>query len=127
MIVLGLSIASHAQEGKNPLESEARCASIYADGTMGGLALKELATEYQRLRSIDCRERRWQSDYHRVLEHLATKLEGRSRRKVIRLMGPPDITEKARLIYFWRGYHDYVYFIIARGVVVKSGWYHAYE
>jgi hypothetical protein len=31
------------------------------------------------------------------------------------------------LIYFWRGWHDFLFFISVDGVVVDHGWWFAYE
>ena len=31
------------------------------------------------------------------------------------------------LIYFWRGWHDFIFFIVEEGVIVDHGWWFAYE
>jgi hypothetical protein len=31
------------------------------------------------------------------------------------------------LIYFWRGWHDFLFFIVEGGVIVDHGWWFAYE
>jgi hypothetical protein len=31
------------------------------------------------------------------------------------------------LIYFWRGWHDFLFFISEEGVIVDHGWWFAYE
>lgn len=36
-------------------------------------------------------------------------------------------SEREYLIYFWRGWHDFVFFIVERGVIIDHGWWFAYE
>ena len=38
-----------------------------------------------------------------------------------------DKREREYLIYFWRGWHDFLFFIVERGVIVDHGWWFAYE
>lgn len=35
--------------------------------------------------------------------------------------------EREYLVYFWRGWHDFLFFITEDGVVVDHGWWFAYE
>lgn len=35
--------------------------------------------------------------------------------------------DRKYLIYFWRGWHDFLFFITEKGVVVDHGWWFAYE
>src|SRR2546423_15215236 len=35
--------------------------------------------------------------------------------------------EREYLIYFWRGWHDFIFFIVEGDVVVDHGWWFAYE
>jgi hypothetical protein len=51
--------------------------------------------------------------YHRELRKAGRKVE--------------DKRERQYLIYFWRGWHDFVFFIVERGVIVDHGWWFAYE
>jgi hypothetical protein len=36
-------------------------------------------------------------------------------------------SERKYLIYFWRGWHDFLFFISEGGVIVDHGWWFAYE
>lgn len=38
-----------------------------------------------------------------------------------------DKPEREYLIYFWRGWHDFLFFIVEGGVIVDHGWWFAYE
>jgi hypothetical protein len=51
--------------------------------------------------------------YHRELRKAARKVE--------------DKRDREYLIYFWRGWHDFLFFIVEGGVIVDHGWWFAYE
>jgi hypothetical protein len=51
--------------------------------------------------------------YNRELRKAGRKIEQRSGREY--------------LIYFWRGWHDFIFFISEGGVIVDHGWWFAYE
>ena len=51
--------------------------------------------------------------YHRELKKAGRKVEERSDREY--------------LIYFWRGWHDFLFFISEDGSIVDHGWWFAYE
>ena len=51
--------------------------------------------------------------YHRELRKAGRSVEERSDREY--------------LIYFWRGWHDFIFFISEKGVIVDHGWWFAYE
>lgn len=51
--------------------------------------------------------------YNRELRKAGRKIEERSGREY--------------LIYFWRGWHDFLFFISEDGVIVDHGWWFAYE
>lgn len=36
-------------------------------------------------------------------------------------------SEREYLIYFWRGWHDFIFFISEGGLIVDHGWWFAYE
>ncbi len=50
---------------------------------------------------------------------------------IINFLGEPDATEKKngeeKLVYFWRGWHDYLYFTCKNGIIQSSEWYFAFE
>ena len=70
---------------------------------------------------------------HVVLKELGKRLgdTGYSKSQLIDLIGEPDGVRqeenKEFLIYFWRGWHDYLYFICKEGNIQKANWYFAYE
>ena len=93
---------------------------------------------------------------NRILSDLGVELghPPHTKRTVIRWLGQPDAIlgkremnkylgvyyrgrESARqtdlrrdrryLIYFWRGWHDFLFFISEKGVIVDHGWWFAYE
>jgi hypothetical protein len=51
--------------------------------------------------------------YNRKLRNAGRKVEEKS--------------EREYLIYFWRGWHDFMFFISEDGVIVDHGWWYAYE
>jgi hypothetical protein len=51
--------------------------------------------------------------YHRELKKAGRKIEKTSKREY--------------LIYFWRGWHDFLFFISEDGMIVDHGWWFAYE
>jgi len=98
----------------------------------------ELANEYKALRKIKglFMGGEWNEDVdkfggrlHTVLGKLMKKLEGGNYAKpeVISLLGKPDSTKKENLIYFWRGWHDYVEFKVENDKIVKAIWINMFE
>lgn len=95
----------------------------------------------------------WGSQLHLVLTELGLRLgnPSYSTSDIKRLLGDPDLikTNKDKrfilsisrstdpniikdkdveyLVYYWRGSHDYLYFICKDGTVQKSKWYFAYD
>ncbi len=61
----------------------------------------------------DDRMRSFLEIYHRELRKAGRKVEERSDREY--------------LIYFWRGWHDFLFFISEDGVIADHGWWFAYE
>ena len=59
------------------------------------------------------RMRKFLGVYENELKKAGRKLEERSDREY--------------LIYFWRGWHDFIFFISEGGVIVDHGWWFAYE
>jgi hypothetical protein len=95
----------------------------------------------------------WDGRFHTLMAELGEIL-GNSKyteKDIINLMGEPDAIyregdkkpphimekeykpggykdiDKEQLIYFWRGWHDYLYFVCQNGKVIYSDWYFAYE
>lgn len=85
----------------------------------------------------------WGEAMHSLMTRLGERLgNGRyTERQVIALLGKPDQTLEAgrrsaigkipagesRLVYWWRGGHDYLFFVVREGRVVKSDWWYAGE
>lgn len=104
--------------------------------------LRALGREYRRLRlqaGSTCCDR-FNSGLMQVMSALRDSLQpGIPAKRITSLMGRPDLKTSRRygaieppagdalLIYHWRGSHDYLYFIVSRGRVVKSEWYNAWE
>jgi len=112
-------------------------------------SLQRLAAEYRRLReevrrgSTDPELRRWGGAMHDALARIGELLGdgGHSAQSAIALLGPPDRTVAAgehtaggtpeagqtRLVYAWRGMHDYLSFDVERGAILRARWYFAGE
>lgn len=104
--------------------------------------LKSLSQQYLELRKI---KGHWGGgDYvadvdsfngrkQKVMERLGERLgiKGNPRSQVIQWMGEPDVKKTEgtteQWIYYWRGDHDYLIFVLDNGLVTKSEWYYAYE
>ncbi len=101
--------------------------------------------------------RHWESDLYIAMDELKNELGGGrySLHQLEHCMGVPDTIIDARRveqgirlrdnvlveavtkikenqdivyhIYFWRSWHDYLYFVIANNRIVKTDWYFAYE
>jgi hypothetical protein len=76
---------------------------------------------------------RWGGRMHSVMVQLGQNLgtPGRGESDIKGLMGEPDSRRTVKggthLIYLWRGWHDYLYFVCRNGKVKESRWYFAYE
>ncbi|MEQ9375462.1 MAG: hypothetical protein RIG68_09795 [Imperialibacter sp.] len=83
---------------------------------------------------------RWGSDLQLVMEALGKQLgvKGTPYGEVFKRIGPPDEQSDASeivkllpgesiLIYYWRGRHDFLYFITENKVIKRSDWWYAYE
>jgi hypothetical protein len=105
--------------------------------------LKELGKDYQRLRklqSIECDK--FNSNLHIIMSCLGDSIgkSGIGTNEIEKYMGAADSKDKNQiegmlklnideeiLVYFWRGWHDFLYFVIYEGKVKCSGWWFAYE
>ena len=95
---------------------------------------------------------KWMGRKHRLMIQLGTHMGsgGYGRAKVVRLLGSPDRTASPGddlfelvdslpeferpttgpyefLIYYWRGTHDFLYFISQGETILNSGWWYAGE
>ena len=87
--------------------------------------------------------RDWRGPMHEVMAELGRRLGsgGHTSKEIVGILGPPDevVTSasdhtgqllaegETHLIYWWRGGHDCLYFIVIKGNVVAANWYRALE
>lgn len=71
---------------------------------------------------------------HQVMLELEQLLQGKllTRAELVTLLGEPDAVRSApesgeQLVYFWRGWHDYLFFTLIEGQPLHAEWYFAYE
>jgi hypothetical protein len=84
----------------------------------------------------------WNGRMHLVMEELGERLgtPGHTKNDIVSIMGKPDTVIVARgqegktptigeihLVYFWRGWHDYLFFICQKDTIMKADWYFAGE
>jgi hypothetical protein len=115
------------------------------------ISTAELAKRYQQYRKemregtdeVRAKLRDWRGPMHEVMAQLGERLGSghHTSKEVIALLGPPDEVISAssrrsgqlfaegetRLVYWWRGGHDYLYFIVIKDIVVSAKWYRALE
>ena len=118
---------------------------------LASLSTSELASRFRRYRlalrdrsgSPDPQLRSWAGPVHAVMSELGERLgaAGQSSGQVVSLLGEPDeVLTTGRhhpaltvppgcehLVYWWRGGHDYLYFLSCDGVIQSSHWFHAGE
>jgi hypothetical protein len=103
------------------------CRSEYSPERRAALEIKKLGLEYQRLKRAACEDcNSSMSDYYDIMQSLGEQLSCKSKQQISKIMGPPDAKKDGRYIYFWRGWHDYLYFSFSSSKG-KSQWYYAYE
>lgn len=103
------------------------CKSKYTEKQWDTLDINKLRAEYKRLKRARCEEcDAFGSDYHAIMEVLGKELAGKTKKQVAKIMGPPDFRKEGKYIYFWRGWHDYLYFTFPSGKAVPK-WYMALE
>jgi hypothetical protein len=103
---------------------------------------KKLGKEYQRMKNTTdkCCEK-FGSDLQKLMQALSEKVgkTGSDSCCVTHIMGIPDATEVPKqygvfntgnekiMIYWWRSWHDFLYFITEDGMVKQVKWFNAYE
>jgi hypothetical protein len=119
------------------------CLSNLTENEIKNAPPEILSVEYKRLKSTKdkCCEK-WNSEMHLIMSALKEILgkEGTSTKSIIQYMGKPDGNERSvsqgtmkiekgqkALVYKWRGYHDFVYFVYKNGKVKYADWYMAWE
>jgi hypothetical protein len=119
------------------------CISNLTENVIKNSPIDLLSGEFKRLKSTKdkCCEK-WNSDMHLIMSTLKENLgkEGTPTKTVILYMGKPDGNEHSvpkgivkikkgekLLVYKWRGYHDFVYFVYEKNKVKYADWYMALE
>lgn len=103
---------------------------------------KKLGKEYLRMKktSEKCCED-FGSDLQKIMSAISDKLKksGADSCCVVSIMGAPDATEVPKqfgnfnsgnekiMVYWWRHWHDFLYFITEEGKIKKAEWFYAYE
>jgi len=131
-IVLTTSLFSQSEE-------DSCCLSRFRGQDFEKVDLKELCNDFRRLAAqTDLCCEGWDSDLHHIMTWLGNHFgkEGTPINQIIRYMGMPDGTEselenamislddnEKALVYFWRGYHDFLYFVYENEKVKYAKWF----
>lgn len=120
-------------------EDDSCCLSEYHEKDFDKIDLKLLCNDFRRLSSqttLCCDT--WNSDLHQIMTWLGNHFgkEGTDISQIIKYMGMPDGTEielnnamislegdEKALIYFWRSYHDFLYFVYENDKVKYAEWF----
>ena len=135
IFLLGIQL-SFAQEYT---KDDTCCMSKFHGQDFDSLNVSALSQEYRRLSALHtlCCDP-WNSDLHLVMLRLGKYFgkNGTLIKDIIREMGMPDGTEKElayaaigldddekALVYFWRSYHDFLYFVYEDDQVKYADWF----
>jgi hypothetical protein len=125
-------------------------AGVTAENVQHKEHLRELAVRYRRCRiRLKTEDRHapdlwnWDGELHAVMTELGESLADGSfnTSAVVRFLGDPDRIVhggkwhsairvpdgETHLVYWWRGGHDYLYFVVRRGRVRAARWWYAGE
>jgi hypothetical protein len=124
---LVLIIGASALYNTSIAQAKGCCKSKYSAERLAALEVKKLGVEYVRLKRAACEDcNSSMSDYYSIMQSLGEQLNGKSKQQIKKIMGLPDAKKNGRYIYFWRGWHDYLYFSFSSGKA-QSEWYYAFE
>ena len=109
-------------------------------------SVEQLSSEFKRLKTNGNRDccRNYGSGLMKSMEMLSDSIEiHTNEERIIQLMGLPDNyatkdhpiehhftqlgKEEKVLIYYWRGMHDFVYFVLMNKQLISKQWYYALE
>lgn len=130
-IVLVASFTTKARVDEESLDAlAARCKALRAE------ALADVDREKPDLR-------RWDGELHRLMTDVGDRIGKQhcTTEKLTELLGPPNKIVKAgefyvatrvppdesHWVYWWRGGHDYLYFVVQKGRVSEAKWWFAGE
>jgi hypothetical protein len=108
------------------------CESILSEQKIKNASLEQLGAEYVRLKKIqnagckDCNHFS-KSGIQTILSQALVVLPNQDSLHVIKALGVPDETRNNESIYFWRGWHDYIYIKYSKGKVSSCNWFMAGE
>jgi len=122
-------------------ERDECCKSKYSEKGFDHYSSRKLGKEYQAMKKKKekcCDDSG--SDLKKIMNILTNKLSlEQDTNRIIRIMGIPDAREVPKqfgsftkgdeklLIYWWRSWHDFFYFVTENGKVKKSKWFYAFE
>lgn len=96
-----------------------------------------LGLEYQELRKVrghftgggawNDEVDHWKGRKHQVMSELGQQLGQADTARLLATMGEPDAREGQQWIYYWRGRHDYLFFVVDGSRVLRSQWWMAGE
>jgi hypothetical protein len=125
----------------NHTEQDECCNSKYSEKGFDYYSLRKLGKEYQAMKKKKekcCDDSG--SDFKKLMNVLAIKLNSeQDTNKIIHIMGVPDAHEVPKqfgsftkgdeklMIYWWRSWHDFFYFVTENGKVKNSKWFYAFE
>lgn len=117
------------------------CNNKFEKGSVNLLSTQELSTEFRKFKveNNSCNDV-WGSDFHLIMQQLGRRLgkKGTHKEEVTRWMDSPDYqsdsidaiklnADEEIMVYHWRGWHDWLYFIIKDDMVKNYDWWFAYE
>jgi len=136
-----IAIAFSCSSSKH-MSSKACCQSRLAKKDFATCSIQKLGKEYQRMKKkkIKCCDN-YGSDFQKIMQALSVKFDSTPSDTafVIKIMGIPDAREVPKqygdfnkpgdtiFIYWWRSWHDFLYFVSENGNVKYSKWFYAYE
>ncbi len=136
LILLVINYVSFSQEY---FENDSCCLCRFRGQNFDEVAIFELTKDFKQLSAQDdlCCEA-VNSDLYKLMCWFEKELgiEGTAINQIIKHMGMPNGTEKEllnvdveleenekALVYFWRGYHDFLYFVYENNKTKYSKWY----
>jgi hypothetical protein len=111
-----------------------------------GESIEQLSIEYKQLKNSEDKDccRNYGSGLMNIMEILSDSIDlNTNEEQIIQIMGLPDtyasnqhpiehhFTQLGKhdkfLIYYWRGMHDFLYFVLENNQLISKHWYYALE